>query len=216
MKPVICYSLLLFVLISCSKDSTFQTESETAPDNILYKQYEPAVELSSVDSFNYVITPMGNYNAPIPSDSTITYSIDLDGDGTDDYRIMMKHYYHLLSMSSPGVNYNYRIELSGADANRLVSASQSTPVALFYSDGQKINKISDFIQSSILYLYEPANLAPVSISFSGEKYIGLRMKTATGYHYGWLRLSLSDFKLSIVDQAINLTAVNSIRAGQKE
>jgi len=59
-------------------------------------------------------------------------------------------------------------------------------------------------------------VAPFSYNFSGNKYIGVRIKNGQLDNFGWIYLNKTGYKITIISYAINLSGNNAISTGQIE
>ena len=203
--------ILAFVLgfLSCSKnEGSYQAIPQ---DNIIYTQFQPFVELTSVDTF--VDHPSGCGLIPVPGDSYLEYMLDIDDNGTDDFMLVIKTWYYFVSASGPCRNYQYRIELRGLYENMVTSEGMySLPV--FLNSGDVIDQSLEW-QSTTNLMMDVAG-APFSSDFEGDRYVGLKLSSGKDSYFGWLYLSKLKFTVTLKACAVNQAANNSIQAGQIE
>jgi len=213
----ICIFLCLATLIGCKK----KQESQQSSDQIVFYEFDPAQEITSVDSIKTIQIPFGQYDTPYPSDSSANYQLDIDGDSVSDFNFLVEHRYHFVSASHPQSNWWYRMSISGVHPISGISATTSSGfyVTKFYDFGKSIHSGGKWLNEATLI-----NTAAPGYGFSGTKYIGLRIakifNNYGAYTYCWLKISIDPVsaknKLLIESLGYNKTYTNAITAGQEE
>ncbi|MFN8282389.1 MAG: hypothetical protein U0U67_04200 [Chitinophagales bacterium] len=135
--------------------------------------------------------------------------IDLNSDGTDDFRIY--------SSLPGGINTNSQIGI-----NSITNFEFSTEISGFineitktFSEGSTINASSGTWKAdAIFYFYS----APDQFGFNGagDKYIAFRIKNGTSYNYGWMLVNISGGHfITIKAYGLQKKADVAINAGAK-
>ncbi|MNK08997.1 hypothetical protein D3C87_269440 [compost metagenome] len=212
--PIILFILCLAVAIGCKKKNT----PKPAIDQIETHEFNPALEITSTDTF---VNPPGSDVFPIPSDSSASYLLDVNGDSVPDFNFTVKHWYQWASASNPGANYSYQMSISGLQ-NSEVAVTVVNPgfsKAKFYAFGESISSNQTWKNSATLVLHA-VNTGGNYADFSGTKYIGLRIKKYTDYHYCWLKITKKPAKvrnkLLIESYGFNKSLGYDIATGQEE
>lgn len=153
--------------------------------------------------------------------------IDIDDDGTNDFKFTVYSYSGAFTYSSIEISYGVKVAVANALVdNELVGTLQSTMGYTFnylpiLDEGAEINSAQNFVTGT-------GSLA-VSVTLFGSPYytfgnwtgaemafMGFRLVDGENYNYGWMRLSVSDDGSSITlhDYAYQTNAGQSITAGQ--
>lgn len=151
------------------------------------------------------------------------YFVDLNGDGTDDFRIHQSFYSFYYSASSYGSNNRLFIEPLTASNDVLASNSSGNFAYPFALAQNSVISSSQSFWRNEGYSSGVQSLNYASCSFgnfcSTDAYIGVRFNIGAGNtHYGWIRLEvLTDIPDSwtIKEFAYNSVADASILAGQQ-
>lgn len=209
--------LCLAAAIGCKKKSVY---SNPVADQIEAHAFNPLIALTSVDSF-YTL-PGASSPQLSPSDSSVTYLLDLDRDSVPDFNVTVKHWYQLVSNSNPGANYNYQMSISGIQTSSEIASLTVTPIfhkARLFDFSESISAIGEWKNDLEIMRSGSSTYGP-HYDFSYTKYIGLRVKKDNSYHYGWLKIAKDPIKfkhqLWIESLGYNKSGNNDIRAGQEQ
>lgn len=209
-KPLYILSIILLIY-SCKKE-----DSVTTQEGINYTSYSPSIIFSSVDSIQFS-TFGGSCPVPYPTDSLFEYELDINKDGANDFKISIQHWYSLVSSIDTCKNYNYTIYVSGLDADRQMATDGIYNIANIYESNEEIGgqgKPVSWNRNSTIMLKVYG--APFTTDFSGDAYLGFKVKSSESYNYGWIHIIKSNLTIEVIDCAINSKEGKSIRAGQKE
>jgi len=205
MKRVLIISFIFIGMISCKKENHL-------PDNILFTEFNPQIELTSVDSFVLHPSLCGYY--PVPENSYLEYPIDFDKNDIYDLMLIMETRYEYVSASNPCSNYQYRITLEGINEKSQVTSTEHENLPIFLNINDKIDNSLEWNTRTFLMMDEA--YVPFYYDFSGDKYIGIKLTENENSYYGWLYLNKTSFKIFLISYGLNLTANNSIKVGQTE
>jgi hypothetical protein len=208
MKKVFYLIVVLLVLTNsaCKKDKV------QLPDNILFQQFNPELQITSVDSM--VLHPSGCGYIPVPSDSLASLSLDLNNDGTADHTVNCSSWYQFVSASGPCANYNQSITLIGTSEDNLIAVTSFYNIAEEQYEGNEIGGNQIYYKNSTIMLNSAQ--APFSYNFVGDRYLGVQMKIQGKSHFGWIRINKTGSLIRIISCAMNLTPNHSILVGQTE
>lgn len=215
---VIFLSVLLF---SCEEDEELlhsPMAPPPAPDTIIYTDIPDFSLITVFDS-----TLPGVTWIPLPQDTLISDSIDVDLDGIYDVKFYLKHWYDFVSASNPSANYGCSIS---------VGTIQPTDTIAFYDTHYwwiEDLYLNDIVDDNLNFGYYPypaigryisyqkVGTGPPAIhNFTGEKYVGFKMFRNNKTMFGWVRIESVGYNGVIVkDFAVNTTNGNSIRCGQQ-
>ncbi len=213
------FGLLFLVLsgllvVTCEKNKNNENEI-VYEDEIVYTDISPDIEIQSVRFFEQFLSPWGFWYYPNPRDSVINYSLDVDSDYIEDFKIVVSHGYH-----DPGPDacihvpsYKYTIMINGVNEsstcvdpdNHYYACQMDSGVVLSSSSKWRVNAdLSKNLSCAVLLPY------PLSLE---DKYIGIKTKN----RFGWINVAPMDNNgIKISEYAINLTEGNIIITGQKE
>ena len=197
MKSILIPLFILFILSGCHKD-------RVKPDNIIYHKFVPPIQVIAVSSWNNSSFDLCDY--PIFSDSSGSVSIDIDSDAINDFKIFYNGNYSPACYGQRCNSYWYDIGIMGLN-------SIDSVYGIFFEDTIN-NTISPKCkwnkQLGQVFLTAPCANA---IDFLQYPYVGIRLNDK----FGWIHFApIRDKGVEIVEYALNLTANNSIKAGQKE
>ena len=194
-------------MTSCKDDPIVE------PDKIYYKEFQPYVELTSVDTF-YNWHP--DCGSPWPKDSSIEYLFDIDSNSINDFKISIRHFYKSIS-PHPCANYNYIIGIEGSSSENLVSGIGIWNIPKYFSIGELIESSLQWDNSStILYDVKYMGGPYGGPDFTGDKFMGLSIDHGEYSNFAWLRINKNGFKITLKSFAINFAQNKAIKAGQKE
>jgi hypothetical protein len=188
-----------------------------APDKIVYTHVPGnGVTVTSVrTTTNYA----GSYcpGQPVPRDSFAEYRLDMDRDGNPDIIIAAIHRdWGRFGSDCGGYHcwcYGYYTTVTPVESSGTVS--QLVMAGAYDRKGVDssvvLNAKSSWIPACAVVKNEPG-IENDNFRFK-ESYVGVRLNERTG----WIHLAPSaDFGIVVKDFALNLTAYNPIRAGQRE
>lgn len=206
--------LILFLLVigflsitSCKDDPMIE------PDKIYFKEFQPYVELTSVDTF-YNSYP--NCQTPSPLNGSVDFYVDIDSNGVNDFKITIRHFYKNIS-PHPCVNYNYVIGIYGSSSENFVSGIGEWNIPKYFTIGELIDSTLQWDNiSTILYDVNYMGGPYGGADFIGDKYMGLSIDYGENRNFAWLRINKNGFKITIKSFAINFAQNKPIKAGQKE
>lgn len=210
MKKATVYIVLFSLVFSSCKKENESTIINN--DNIIYTKLLPNIEVTSVDS----LIPHGSGcgDIPSPSDSTASVSIDINNDGAIDYILTCSSWYNFVSASGPCVNYNTNILISGTSNENQIAVTGNYNVVNLLGLDNTVDSNRTWTQGGTLM--SSSVVAPFSYNFSGNKYIGVRIKNGQLDNFGWIYLNKTGYKITIISYAINLSGNNAISTGQIE
>ncbi len=178
---------------SCSKDAK---PSNTPPGGslIVYTDVNPDTTIS-------VIWP-----SSLSGGMTKYYNLDMDKDGTEDFKI-----YVFAGISRSGFN------MTGVE----IATSRSGNALATTGGGINIlDSLAVIDSSSATWWPSAANLNPPGVIWNHDTaYLGLKLSTVADIHYGWVRLSdvstgLRQASATILDYGYNKIPNQPILAGQ--
>jgi hypothetical protein len=206
-KMVYFFVLIASIITSCTKDKNSKTENP-----IVYTELNPSIQITSVDTLINHLSGCGL--VPSPSDSTATFSIDLNNDNSIDFILTCSSWYHFVSASDPCANYNTSMVISGTSASNKVSIAGNYNIANHFQMNESIDNYQTWSNSATLMLNSA--LAPFSTNFNSDVFLGLKMTTTEGDYFGWIHIDKNGFDISVLSYAIHQTLNCTIQAGQKE
>ena len=217
MKNISFVIIIFSFLVSCSKDKPItQPQNTTQPDNIFYHNFQPNITMHSVLYFIPNQDPESCGDYPVPSDTSTSFKINLDGDTTNDF------IFNVATNPSSGAGGSfhcahivYTISISGIHAGDSISFTTKNyiQVPVYYDtvSNNVITKNELWRNNVMLSLSGQGVLLPGTASF-GDAYIGVKIKN----NVGWIHVAPIGLNGVIIKEcAINLTPCNSIKAGQK-
>lgn len=218
-----------FIISSCSKDKdpfVVKPESSTTNDSTpsvpptvihqdsIYYTDIPDTAIHSVLGWNSG-TPTGCI--PIPSDTTITFYLDLDQDGTNDFAVSSETYYTMVG----GSNYCQRHRYGTYIEPTNVTDSVSVIIGQYFNcdtinSGGLINEGRYFWGNRAWFYAGIMQIASYYPFY--DFYIGVKMKRNAKVMFGWIRVQIPayDSRIIIKDFALNKTNGNDISAGQTQ
>ncbi len=188
------------------------------PDSIEFTQFNPEIVITSVRAWSPPTLQYACYQ-PIPNDSSASYNLDTDQDGTSDFRIYISNWYEFHSASNPCYNFQYFSNIRSiapGDSIAVIKPGPDCALELNYGDE---------ISSSLLYSERAETVRSYWMSFPcnldsylGEGYYGFKMQKGSGFMYGWLLMNYNaaSHKMTIKEFAFNRTLNKKILAGQKQ
>lgn len=212
---VVAFFLLSLLIFNCNKNESYD-EEEILPleVNILYTQLQPNLEVTSVDTLLYVEYGGGGSYIPQPSDTTASLYLDINNDDVIDFRIRCSSNYNWVTNDDPWANYSRSISISGTSADNQIAITDDYNIAHLLDTNAVVNDSLEWVTNAMLYLYSAE--APFSTNFNGDVYLGLRMKQDQGDNFCWLFINKTQYDISVMSYAINLTLDESIHIGQVE
>ncbi len=214
MKPLylVLFAVTIFLFVSCKKESeTDEHETLTiVPDSISYYDISPDTVITSIQ---YIAA----WGGPVPSDSSCVLDFDVDNDSTIDFQLGIGHFYHWVTNSNPQSNYNYTMNIFSADsACSFTGTNYNGPFhqANFIAQGAPIDTSMSYYNGVCLFSNQPYLNGYGQYSVLGDNYVGFKFSKNNYFYFGWVKISIQDFKLTLSSWAINHTAGNSIFAGQ--
>ncbi len=202
----------IFVGLTLLIAFTFACKKEKSQGQIISKTLEIPLLLHPVDSFQS--SNQCAQNIPFPSDSSVSTLLDINQDGTPDYRITYTNSYKVISSTNPCANYNSQIELQGISAHdQIIVSEQEYSLALRYQTGDKINKNQALNNKA--YIFKKIADTPNYLDLNGEGFIGVKLANGS---LGWIqtKLDYNTFTLSIQAFAYNTDKDKPIHAGTTE
>lgn len=195
-----------------------------APDQINHYDVIPDSTVTSVRQWvNDPDSIPSDY--PLPRDSSAQMDLDIDQDGSMDFRVTVQHAYHNQGSNPPApygfFSFNLLISTLDAAANQVVIYTQgsgsSQVTRSFYTAGQNIpyecpDCIIDYQDACGIAF--TGSILP-STPF-GDGYVGVQLLRNGKYHYGWIHTETYYFGVHIKDYAFNGTEDNPVAAGQTE
>ncbi len=202
------------LLLTCRKDAGLLPKpvEQIVPDSIVY-----------TDISDSCITPIRYYTAvnlycshsPVPTDTTVFITIDIDNDAVADFKIEVSDSYssYCSSPSNPCPYIIYSAKVYSLDTNYFASdkfTQLSNPY--MYSLGESISNSNKWSSGASLGL----SACYASYNFSGDKYIGLKIHKNGKTYFGWMMLSedYDNWKFYLKSYAINYSDNKPILAGQ--
>lgn len=213
---ILLFILCLTTVIGCKKKSFL-----SGPDKVDIHQFNPLLEITSVDSFKYLS------GSPSPtiysSNSSVNYLLDIDGDSNPDFKLTVEHWYQWVRNSSSSANYNFTMSISGIESSSEIASIKSEygPAykTAFYATGESINPKAEWENTS-WFVRTGGSINGPQYDLSETQYIGIRIKKKSRHHYSWLKITKSaieyENKLQIHSFGYNRSNGNDITAGQGE
>ena len=212
--PIIC---LLFIFISsCQKsdDDTHVPPVVAPSDSIVYHYLDPNLILHPVISFGPHPSGLCNKIIPYPSDSVVTATLDINGDGVHDFQFTYRNFYQLVSMSGPCANYNSEVIITGLNiGSEIASRTEYDHLEVFILN-DTISSNSNY--SGTVRVYRDIAANPSNFGgFGGVGYVGIKLADSG---YGWMKLSFdkNTFTCTVMEYALNHTSDLSIIAVEVE
>jgi hypothetical protein len=210
MKQIKITSIFILIIfaISCRKDkSTDNTISQLKPDNIKYFDFVPDTNVHSVRTFS-------SLSNVIPSDSSASLKVDLNGDSKTDIEFVATHSTNYINPHY--TEYYFGVWISSVDDSLLISSKNTVygDRPIFYDSLITIQNDSLWKNHVLLSVSSPS--AGVYFDFKAS-FIGYKI----GSKYGWIKISpysgTSGGANGIIIEkfAINLIENNLIKAGQQ-
>lgn len=206
MKNNLWYLLFTGILLfSCNK------KEGNGKDQILYKSFSPTVDMQSMRYDTLQNHTICSVLVPVPSDSSISYDLDLNDDQTTDFRLVVSHSEHNGSYCGHCSVFTYNIYITGLSEENKIATSGNYSAARIFNESAVIDLNNNWSSRGDLLLQGGCAL-PFSVSFE-EGYIGLRIKDSFGY----IKIKRLDKNgVRIIEQGFNKTESNKIICGQKE
>lgn len=139
--------------------------------------------------------------------------IDLNGDGTDDFRLYSSLPGAIATNSQIGINsvnnFEFATTVSGFIAELMLTFPQHTII-----DASSGTWKAD----AIFYFHDASLTLPNQFGFNnvGDKLIAFRTKRNGQYFYGWMEVNVhSDHSVDINEYGLYLTGGNAIQAGTR-
>lgn len=197
--------ILFWVMFSCKKEKT-----ESQQDEIVYKNIVPKKEMQSVRIYTSQSNPVCTTTIPIPSDSSITYDLDLDSDQIPDFRIMVTHSKFNSGYCGHCDKFTYNISIEGLSSGDSVAAdSPQYPKLRLFSDADLVNNNNAWFSRVDILLLEGCAL-PFQTDFE-DGYIGVKMNN----NYGYIKIGkMSNNGITLSEHGFNKTANVGIKCGQ--
>lgn len=215
-------------VFSCTKDKAVVVPGKTTTpdhidstivvaDSIHHKVLNPYILLNPT-LYTYA-SPSGCGNVPFPSDTIITWLMDLDSNGTNDLRFTAKNYYQMVSASNPCANYLFYTSIETLNN----SDSIGTPKLELYSTyflslGDAVNENLNYINyESFCALGQGGGTHPVAINGGAGFYLPIKRTFGGKTNFGWVLLdTVGNNGIAIREYAINSTNGRPIKCGQTE
>ncbi|NCA76573.1 MAG: hypothetical protein EOM90_09570 [Alphaproteobacteria bacterium] len=189
------------------------------PDSIEYTLYDPPIGITSV---RYMNPPTLQYDCyqPVPIDSAASYYLDLDQDGTPEFRIFIRQWYEFHSASNPCYNFQYYSAIYSIRAGDSVAVinNNTEDCAIVLNEGAGISESLIYAERGVTvrryWMAFPCNLD----NLRAGGYYGFKILINGKTMFGWLRLSYngSTHTITLHEMAYDHTAGHLIWAGQKE
>jgi hypothetical protein len=205
---------LIFLVFSCKKDVVPEENPNVNPaqGTIYAVELMPDIELSSVDSM--VWHPSGCGYVPSPADSSMSVSLDINGDGAMDFTLNCASWYQTVSSANACTAYHMSMTISATSSDNFVTVQGNYNAIERYNSGDTIVQNASWMNNGTLMLASAT--APFSTNFSGPAYLGLKLLMPDGAHYGWLSVEKIGTKLLIYAHGYNELANDLILAGQTQ
>lgn len=205
--------LILVSFLSCNEQPVPNDEpNNESKDEIIFHDFEPNIEMHTVNSYSPSPIPLDCSDIPNPSDSAIEYYFDFNSDNINDFVLNISHSYYDDNYCGHCAVYTYSITIKGLSlGDSVVITDYQSPIAKFYNIADTIlfnNKWGNYAQIELL---EGCAL-PFHTDFT-EGYIALKTDSNLVY------LNVNKMQLngiSINSYAINTTKGHNIICGQTE
>lgn len=224
MKATLLFCLALG-LFSCAAPEILCPNNE--PNQIIFNDPEPDIYLSSIDSMHDTLLLGGPCEYPWPLVSTADTFLDMDNNGSNDFRIYVGHGPSIYqSASSPNWcnEFDQIILISGeTPQNEIISISHS-----FLYNGDYMN----YYTTEFLPLSDPIkspehhwkNSVFISVNYEyiyshtpiGTYYLGVRLGSEPVAKYGWIEIEIQNaYTILIKSYALNNTWNNCMNVGEQ-
>ena len=203
------FIICITILISCKKES--DTDLANNADKIFYVDIEPDFEIQTVKSYEtHEDNGWNCYNIPLPNDSVVEYELDLNTDGTNDYKIKVMH--GEIDVDTHCRSFTYLVTIEGLkEDNEIAISEKSYQIAGIYDVEAEITK--NYIWVNKAHLRLTGNIYLVFETDFKAGFIGLKMNN----NYGYLEIApMTNNGISFLSFAYNETENNSIICGQKD
>jgi hypothetical protein len=204
------YLLIIFIgllTFSCKKD-----DPTPKKDEIVYNDIIPDKEIQSVRYYTFQDHSVCTANVPTPSDSSITYDLDMDKDQVSDFKIRVAHSKYTDGYCGHCDRFTYNISIEGLSSNDSIANSPMqywTP--RLFSELDTIDKNNTWLSRTEILLLEGCSL-PFQVDFT-DGFIGIKIKNS----YGYIRIEkMSNNGIRILEHGFNKTENNIIKCGQTE
>lgn len=205
-------AILGLSMISCEKDKYV-----TPIDDIIYNDITPDKEIQTVRFFTLQDHGICRVDVPTPSDSSVTYDLDLDNNQISDFRIKVTHLKYTLGHCGHCDRFTYTIYIEGLSSNDSIAKSTNNesimnhwPLKLFNESDTIDNK--NIWQSRAQILLLEGCALPFNADFTSG-YIGIKINKS----YGYIQIEKIDkYGIRILAHGFNKTENNIITCGQTE
>ncbi|PBQ33461.1 hypothetical protein CNR22_17315 [Sphingobacteriaceae bacterium] len=201
-------TLSLLFSLSCKKKSENPAiQTEEPKDEIIYSEFKSGITIQSVLSYSFNNSACA-YTYPLPSDSTTTYNLDVNGDQVADYLLKASHSLYTGSeYCGHCPTYNYLVVISALNSQSSLAAQNTSPGAKIFKESIVIGQENVWVNSIALRLQQ----CSASWDFSAG-YVGVKI----GNNFGYIRINpLSTNGIQIQEVGFNKTANRPITSGQK-
>lgn len=223
-KHVLFYVLMVALHISCTKDSNEEPEE---PDQIVYKDVNPDLTFKTIRDFkNNQVSPCPPLL--IPSDSTVSYELDLDEDSEVDYKMKVRHYtvnfpYGSATCMSNCYVFSYKqISILPISSTAFICSNEADyqsamPSPRNFYESDEITKDDIWIQKESFGYNEGCGVyGPIFKNSFTTPYWGLNFNGKLGWIKVQRQWGFADSNgLKILEWGFNTTERKAIKAGQK-
>lgn len=177
-------------------------------DRILYS--EPAIAVSSVRYFAPDEEGICREGDPVPSDSSASYVLDLDRDGTDDFRITAMHQRNT-GYCGFCSHHRYASYITALHNNARVAAqSEEDPTPKIFAAGEAVYKKEIWVENLTLFISDcGTHFRPVP---DGGAYLGLQL----GKRYGYVFVNITNTGFEVAEYALNDRKKKDIECGARD
>lgn len=177
-------------------------------DRILYSA--PAMVVSSVRYFAADEQGICTQGDPVPSDSSASHAIDLDHDGTDDFRITAIHERNT-GYCGICTHHSYATYISALHNDaRIAAAAEDDPAPKLFGAGEAVYKKELWVEKATLFISDcGTNYRPVP---GGGAYLGLQL----GKRYAYMFVTITDTGFEVAEYALNDRKKKDIECGARE
>ncbi len=206
-QKILLFTLLGLFTFSCEKNNT-----EPQKDEIVYKDINPDMEIQTVRFYTLQDHSICTANIPTPTDSSVTYDMDLDNDQISDFRINVAHSKYTEGYCGHCDRFTYNISIEGLSSkDSIANSSVQYWTPRIFSESDTINMKNTWLSRAEILLLEGCSL-PFQTDFT-IGYIGVKINKSFGY----IKIEkMSNNGIRIMESGFNKTENNMIICGQKE
>jgi len=196
--------ILVMLVASCSP------EPGVPEDDILFHDLVPDVEMQTVRFYTLQDRVVCSTYVPTPADSAVSYDLDLNGDGVNDFRITAGHSKYTQGYCGHCDRFTYNISISGlSDQDSIANSPENYWASRLFSESDTIGAGNTWLSRTEIQLLEGCAL-PFQADFTAG-YLGVKIRDG----YGYIRIEkLENNGIRILEQAFNRTPGGQVVCGK--